>query len=95
MTKISSLELMKWKLGYFCQNIWRGHIGLRTPIFGQFLHFDDLQAFTYLWQKFPAWGSWHENWPFSSRLWKGQIDSGTRIFGQFLHFSILQQYNNQ
>ena len=40
----------------------------------------------YLWQNFPAWGSWHENWPFSSRLWKDQIDQGNRIFGQFCIF---------
>ena len=36
---------MMWKLDYFSQNIWRGQIGLRTRIFDQFLHFDDLQAF--------------------------------------------------
>ena len=89
--KISSLALILWKFAYFSQNIWRSQTGLRTLIFGQFFYFDNLQAFTYLWQKFPALGSWHENWPFSSQLWKGQFDSGTRIFSQFLHFSDQQQ----
>ena len=36
-----------WKLDYFSQNIWRGQICFETQIFGQFLHFDDLQPFTY------------------------------------------------
>ena len=57
---------MMWKLVFFSQNIWVGQIGLGTLIFGQFLHFDNLQPFTYLWEKFPAWGSWHENWSFST-----------------------------
>ena len=73
-------------LVYFSQNIWRSQIGLRTPIFGQFLHFDDLQAFNYLRLKLPAWDSWHENWPVSSRLWKGQIYWGIWIFGHFFAF---------
>ena len=71
MTKISSLGLMMWKLDYFSQNIWRGQIGLRTRIFGQFLNFDDLQAFAYLWRKFWVWGSWSENWTIFVRIFEG------------------------
>ena len=91
MTKTSRLRLMIWNLVFFSYNIWKGQIGLGTLIFGQFLHFNDLQPFTYLWQKFSAWGSWQENWSFYSGLWKGQIVTGTQIFGQILHFSDLQQ----
>ena len=42
-------------------DIWRGHIVSGTRIFSQFLHFDDLQPFTYLWQKFQVSGLWCEN----------------------------------
>ena len=50
-----------WKLDYFSQNIWKVQIGLRTRTFGQFLHFDGLQAFANLWRKFRVLGSWCEN----------------------------------
>ena len=71
ITKISSLRLIIWKLIYFSQNIWRGQIGLRTPIFGQFLHFDDLQVFNYLSRKFQVWGSLYENWSILVRIFEG------------------------
>ena len=45
-----------------------------------------LVSFWILLYKHLQWGSWHENWPFSSRLWKDQIDQGNRIFGQFCIF---------
>ena len=60
-----------WKLDYFSQNIWRGQIGLGTRIFDQFWHFDNLQPFTYLSQKFEVWGSWYENWSLLARLFEG------------------------
>ena len=71
MTKNSSLWLMMWKLDCFSQNIGRVQIGLRTGIFGQFLDFDDLQAFAYSWQKFRVWGSWCGNWTIFVRIFEG------------------------
>ena len=34
--------MLIWNLVYLSQNIWRGQIGLKTQICGQFLHFDML-----------------------------------------------------
>ena len=77
MAKLSAPRLMIWKSIIFSLNIARIRL---------IFHFDDLQPFTYLRQKIPAWTSCHENCPFSSGLWKSQIDLGIQGFGQILFF---------
>ena len=70
MTEVSSLRFIIWKLVYFRQNIWRSESGLRRRIFGEFLYFKDLQAFSYLSRKFQVWGSLYENWCISVRTFE-------------------------
>ena len=68
--KFNFVWLMMWKLDYFTQNIWRSQIGLRTGIFGYFLHFDNVKPFTYLSRKFRVWGSLYENLSILARIFE-------------------------
>ena len=68
--KFKFVWLMMWKLDYFTQNIWRSQIGLRTRIFGYFLHFDNVKPFTYLSRKFQVWGSLYETLSILARIFE-------------------------
>ena len=41
-------------MAFIRKDIGGGQVGPGTQIFGQFLHFDDLQPFIYLWQNFES-----------------------------------------